>query len=112
MRRSSLALVLAASAGCVSRTAISPVKPPAPAIVYVGEKRCMVYDFTSATDVPDGAKNLGWVGVKQTGTDEETYVALRTKICEMDGDALSQAAWVREPGDDTPVLKANTWSLP
>jgi hypothetical protein len=49
--------------------------------------------------------------VSQAENDEETYLALRKKICEMGGNALSQPAWVKDPDDEKPQLKANAWAL-
>jgi hypothetical protein len=107
----SAAVVLATlTSGC--RTRLSSVRPPAQQPVYVGDRTCLVQDFPSATDVPDGAKNLGWVSVKDSGNDEQTYIQLREKICGQGGDALSQVAWVQESADEGLVLKANAWSLP
>ena len=107
-----LALGLLAS-GC--RTEIIPVvrKTPPPPRVFTAPSECEVHDFPNATDVPPGAKNLGWVEVKREATDEETYVALRKKICELGGDALSQLAWVTEPGNHDPTsIRANAWAMP
>lgn len=103
------ALLLAA--GC--RTQVAPYQKPDPVVVYVGEKSCNVYDFPSATEVPEGAKNLGWVTVKRKETDEETFLLLRQKVCELGGDALSQMAWVHDEGDYEPsLLRGNAWVLP
>lgn len=106
-------LLCFALAGCVMRTQLEPVKRVPVTEVYVGEKRCDVYDYENATDLPDGAKNLGWVEVQRLESDEETYLALRKKLCEQGGNALSQMAWVAEIGDREPTkLKANAWLLP
>jgi hypothetical protein len=105
-----LALVFAC-AGC--RTQIAPFNRPEPKLVYVGDKSCTVYDFVAATDLPAGARNLGWFSVKKAENDEETYIKLREMICEMGGDALSQVAWIRELDQTEPsTLSANAWSLP
>lgn len=109
------AALLLASLACAPRTQVRPVKKAPPAQpVYLGERSCMVQDFENATDLPDAAKNLGWVEVAQPEgqSDDDTFIALRRRICEMGGDALSQAAWVRDMNDDRPKLKANAWSLP
>lgn len=115
MRRLLVVATLLASAACMQRTEIkaTPKKPP-PKPVYVGDRSCMVQDFEAATDLPSGSKNLGWVSVAQNKdqSDEDTYIELRKKICEMGGDALSQVAWVKDPDDDRPKLKANAWSMP
>jgi hypothetical protein len=52
------------------------------------------------------------VEVEIQDTDEDTFIALRQRICEMGGDALSQPTWVKDPSDDKPRLTANAWSLP
>lgn len=103
-------------AGC--RTEISPiVKEEAP--VSRGVMRtaeCHFRDFPSATDVPAGAKSLGRVKVDRLETDEATFEALRKKVCEMGGDAVSQMQWLRAPGAsvaDAPVeLEGNVWATP
>lgn len=97
-------------AGC--RTRLEPYAKPEPKMVYVGEKGCDVYDFASAADIPEGAKNLGWVTVPSTGNDEETFIKLRQKICELGGNALSQPSWDRDSMEGEPHLKANAWALP
>jgi hypothetical protein len=102
------ALALVAT-GC--RTNLKATQEQKTNQAYVSEQRCDVFDYALATEVPTGAKNLGWVQVKDTGNDEETFAALRQKICEMGGDALSGPHWERKSGED-PVLKANAWSLP
>ena len=53
-----------------------------------------------------------YTAVDQAENDEETYLALRKKICEMGGNALSQPAWVKDPSEDKPRLTANAWTLP
>lgn len=80
--------------------------------VYVPRGGCNVRDFASATDVPEGARNLGWVEVEEQASDEETFLLLRKKICELGGDALSQPAWEKAPSEDRPRLTANAWVLP
>jgi hypothetical protein len=106
-------LVALALLAAACRTEIAPIKKEAPHVVYVGDKECSVRDFPGASDLPDGSKNLGWVQVKKAGSDDDTFVKLREKICEMGGDALSQPAWVREADEYEPsILKANAWSLP
>ena len=107
-----LALGLVAVGGCAKRTEIKPNVSQPEEQVYVPEGGCNVQDFPSATDLPSGAKNLGWVKVSQQETDEATFLALRNKICELGGDALSQAAWVKGPMDEAPELTANAWVLP
>ncbi len=112
-----LGLLLVAALGLFSscRTEIVPVvRQLAPPKVFKAPPgECEVHDYDSATEVPAGAKNLGWIQVKREATDEDTYAALRKKICGAGGDALSQLAWVKEPGEREPSsLKANAWSLP
>ncbi|MBI3186174.1 MAG: hypothetical protein HYZ28_28895 [Myxococcales bacterium] len=98
-------------AGC--RTQIEPVRRTDPKLVYVGDRSCNVFDYPTASDVPDGAKNLGWVEAKFANNDEETFIALRKKVCEMGGSALSQIRWVHEAGEYEPsILRGNAWALP
>ena len=73
---------------------------------------CNVRDFPSATEVPTGARPLGPVEVESQASDEDTFVALRQRVCELGGDALSQPTWVKDPNDEKPRLTANAWSLP
>ncbi len=107
------AVLGAAATGCSARTLIHPApQEEAPTVAYTPEGGCNVRDFPSATEVPAGSRNLGWVSVDQEGTDEETFLRLRQKICERGGNAQSQAAWVKGPSDETPKLTANAWVLP
>jgi hypothetical protein len=94
------------------RTTISPVPEGRQAGVYRGEQGCDVQMFPSANDIPKGSKNLGWVTVKALENDEATFQAMHKKICELGGDALSQAAWDKMPTGEHAELKANAWSLP
>jgi hypothetical protein len=106
-------LLLIAVCGLGCRTNLSAQKQAEAKKVYIGDRECMVYDFNASTDVPDGAKNLGWVSVKTTGNDEETFIKLREQVCQLGGDALSSVAWVREANEYEPTtLKGNAWSLP
>lgn len=100
-------------AACTPRTVIHPVPtgPEAPE-KYVRQGGCNVRDFTNATELPTGSKNLGWVTVDQQSSDEDTYLLLRQKICELGGNALSQPAWVKDPSAEIPKLTANAWVLP
>ncbi|MGA9521664.1 MAG: hypothetical protein WBV82_09380 [Myxococcaceae bacterium] len=110
-----LALAVAAlvfSAACAPRTVIKPGAPDREQQAFVGDGGCNVRDFDSATDLPPGARNLGWVQVPQLETDEATFLELRRKICELGGDALSQAAWEKGPSDEEPSLTAHAWELP
>jgi hypothetical protein len=100
--------------GC--RTTVTPVVRPAEGEkTYYVDKECSVHDYPTASDVPEGAKNLGVVRVSKAATDEETYLKLREAICEKGGDALSQLRWVLEVGkyNGKPTeLEANAWALP
>jgi hypothetical protein len=111
-----LALVLAALALSACRTAVAAVtKTEEGEKTYYVDKECTVRDYAAATDVPDGAKNLGLVRVPKEATDEETYLKLREAICAKGGDGLSQLRWVLELGkyNGPPTeLEANAWSLP
>ncbi len=112
MRRLAALAVLVLAPACAQRTVIKPGGPEHEEQVYVGTQGCNVRDFASATDLPEGAQNLGWVTVPQLETDDATFLELRKKICELGGDALSQAAWVKGPGDEERALTANAWTLP
>jgi hypothetical protein len=108
-----VAPLVLALVGCRSEV-VAQVRRDAP-VEMKGAVRegCEVHDFVSATDVPDGAKNLGWVQVKSEAEDEATYLKLRLAICAVGGDGLSSLAWVKEPGDVQPTsLRANAWKLP
>ncbi len=112
MRRWLLTGVALLAAGAC-RTQIQPVVKTTEEAVYVPDQGCDVRDYGSATDVPDGATNLGWVTVKTAGDQDETFKKLREKICQMGGDALSQPHWEHEAGEYEPsLLKANAWRLP
>ena len=104
--------VLALSlAGCAT---FIPIAPPAKAEVAApsSEDECQVRDFVYATELPRGAQPLGPVAVEPQASDEETYLELRRRICELGGDALSQPAWVKEPTEEHARLTANAWALP
>jgi len=119
--RCSLSSVLLGSCGAVllfgacRTTILVEHKAPPPGIFKAPEHGCSVNDFPSATDVPEGSVNLGWVQVPKEATDEETYVKLREAICEKGGTGLSQLHWVNETTKDAPfvfALEANAWKLP
>ena len=113
MKRAVL-ILLPLLAGC--RTEVAAVtKTEETEKVYYVDKECSVHDYPGATDVPEGAKNLGMVRVSKQATDEETYLKLREAICAKGGDALSQLRWVLELGkyQGAPTeLEANAWVLP
>lgn len=77
---------------------------------------CSVHDYPTATDLPSGSQNLGWVIVKRLATDDETFEALRKEVCAKGGDAMSQMHWIRASGAsvaDPPIeLEANAWVTP
>lgn len=108
-----LALVFA---GC--RTEIQPLvkQDPVARKSRLVEGECNVHDFPTASEVPAGAKNLGWVKVAHGDNDEATFEALRKAVCAMGGDAMSQMHWLRAAGAsvaDHPVeLEGNAWVLP
>ena len=79
VRALSAAAVLLA---CACRTEIVPVVRTVeqPKVYAAPTGQCNVRDYPAATDVPTGAKNLGWVQVKRAPTDEESYQRLREKI--------------------------------
>lgn len=113
MRRTMAVLIAAlALGGC--RTLVD-LSPKAAEAAPEGPRRegCDVRDFASATELPKGAKNIGWVRVPREADDEATYLSLRKAICEKGGDALSQLHWVKEPQVWEPTaLEANAWVLP
>ena len=107
MAGSVLALSLA---GCAT---FIPIARPAQAEVAApSSDECHVRDFVYATELPKGAQSLGPVAVEPQASDEETYLELRRRICELGGDALSQPAWVKEPTEEHARLTANAWALP
>jgi hypothetical protein len=75
---------------------------------------CVVHDYHSATDVPPGAANIGWVVVPRGENDDETFGKLREAVCAKGGNALSQAHWNRPAGasvaDPPTELEANAWT--
>ncbi len=101
-------------AGCRT-TVIAQTRPEEGEKTYYVDKECSVHDYAAATDVPEGAKNLGMVRVPKQATDQETYLKLREAICAKGGDGLSQLRWVLELGkyNGAPTeLEANAWALP
>ncbi len=111
-RRALLALVVAGSA---CRTEIRPaVKVVEVKKVLEKDAECVVHDYRSATDVPAGAVNIGWVVVPRAENDDDTFQKLREAVCAKGGNALSQAHWNRPPGAsvaDVPTeLEANAWT--
>jgi hypothetical protein len=114
MNRPTLAVLLGLlTLSCTPRTFIKPTSDDEAQRQAAGVgDNCNVRDFPSATDVPAGSRPLGPVEVEPQASDDETFIALRQRICELGGDALSQAAWVKDPGDESPRLTANAWSLP
>ncbi len=105
-----LALVLA---GC--RTEILPVvkKPDTGPRVRLVDQGCEATDYPAGTDVPSGAKNIGWVRVDRLENDDLTFAALREAVCKAGGNAFSQMRWIRSAGAsvaDPPIyLEANAW---
>ena len=97
------------------RTTIVAAHRPPPNEAFVTPKSgCAVQPYPSATDLPEGALNLGWISVSREPTDEETYLKLREEICQKGGNALSQLRWVNETTKDAPVtyaLEANAWQI-
>lgn len=101
--------------GCTARTLIHPLPEEGsqgPSRVRV--QGCNVRDFATAAELPPGSVNLGWVSVEAQETRDDTFLLLRQKICELGGNALSQAAWERDNNDpEAPrKLTANAWALP
>ncbi|MGV3624580.1 MAG: hypothetical protein ACO1OB_27420 [Archangium sp.] len=102
--------------GC--RTEIQPVVKGAAVTrrVKQADGECHVIDYPMATDLPSGAKSIGWVKVERKESDEKTFEALRQEVCAKGGDAMSQMHWIRASGAsvaDQPIeLEGNAWSLP
>jgi|GEM_PF-2613956 hypothetical protein len=111
-----LVVLVLLAAGC--RTEIKPLvkqEPVARKQRFV-EGECNVRDYPTATDVPSGSKNLGWVNVPRQDTDEATFEKLRQAVCAKGGDAMSQMHWIRASGAsvaDPPIeLEGNAWATP
>jgi hypothetical protein len=102
--------------GC--RTEIVPlVKAPPPSLrVRMVDQGCEATDYPSGTDVPAGARNIGWVKVDRQQDDDATFAALREAVCKAGGNAFSQMRWIRPAGAsvaDPPIsLEANAWDVP
>jgi len=102
--------------GC--RTEIVPyvVKGPEKLKTRMVDQGCEATDYPAGTDVPTGAKNIGWIKVDRKENDEATFAALREAVCKAGGDAFSQMRWIRASGAsvaDPPIeLEANAWVLP
>lgn len=100
------------------RTEISPTlkKPEPVAKVRLVEQGCEARDYPAGTDVPSGAKNIGWVKVDRLENDDDTFASLREAVCKAGGNAFSQMRWIRAAGAsvaDPPVhLEANAWLVP
>lgn len=100
-------------AGC--RTPIAPVKKQQQEDVYVKPGGCNVRRYTEAADVPEGATNLGWVQVELGPSEDETFLAIDQRICELGGDALSTVTWEKSSTETTAertALRAIAWKLP
>jgi hypothetical protein len=102
--------------GC--RTEIAPMVkqgPSAPKVRLV-DQGCEASDYPTGTDVPAGAKNIGWVKVERKENDDATFAALREAVCKAGGNAFSQMRWIRPAGAsvaDPPIeLEANAWIVP
>jgi hypothetical protein len=102
--------------GC--RTEIAPVVKQGPAApkVRLVDQGCEATDYPTGTDVPAGAKNIGWVKVDRKENDDATFAALREAVCKAGGNAFSQMRWIRPAGAsvaDPPIeLEANAWVVP
>ena len=108
-----LCAAVLAVAACRTVIPLGPEAAPGPTAEGPRREGCDVRDYQSAAELPQGARNIGWVRVPREKTDEESYLALRKAICDKGGDALSQLHWVKEPGVWEPTaLEANAWVLP
>ncbi|MBE2254387.1 MAG: hypothetical protein IAE78_32970 [Myxococcus sp.] len=111
-------LVVAAVLACGCRTEILPAMKkadPGPKTRLV-DRGCEATDYPAGTDVPAGAKNIGWIRVDRLENDDDTFAALREAVCKAGGNAFSRTRWIRAAGAsvaDPPVhLEANAWSVP
>ena len=118
MKRMAVAVVVSSLALVACRTEIHPLVKSEPVTRKVRNtaEECHVHDYPAATDLPAGAKNLGWVRVKRLETEDATFEALRKEVCTLGGDAMSQMHWIRASGAsvaDPPIeLEANAWVTP
>lgn len=84
--------------------------------VRLVDQGCEANDYPAGTDIPAGARNLGWVKVDRAQSDEVTFAALREAVCKAGGNAFSQMRWIRASGAsvaDPPIeLEANAWDVP
>lgn len=111
-----LVLVSLFIVGC--RTEIQPTVRSEAVVkrTRASDGECRVIDYPTASEVPSGARSIGWVKVARKETDEKTFEALREEVCAKGGDAMSQMHWIRASGAsvaDQPIeLEGNAWSLP
>jgi hypothetical protein len=100
---------------CGCRTEIAPVvkKPDLGPRARLVDQGCEATDYPAGTDVPAGAKNIGWIQVDRLETEDLTFAALREAVCKAGGNAFSQMRWIRSAGAsvaDPPIhLEANAW---
>jgi hypothetical protein len=110
-------LLISAIALCGCRTEILPVvKPDTGPRVRLVDQVCEAIEYPAGTDVPAGAKNIGWVRVDRFENNDATFAALREAVCRAGGNAFSQMRWIRQAGAsvaDLPIhLEANAWAVP
>ncbi|MCL2626196.1 MAG: hypothetical protein FWD46_05215 [Cystobacterineae bacterium] len=90
-----------------------PVVVQKPAQESTGRTTCSVRDYASAVALPSGSVDLGRLEIPRQEEEENTYVMLHQKVCDMGGDALSGMRWEVELGQPKPrALSANAWKLP
>ncbi|MFL5319619.1 MAG: hypothetical protein ACJ790_08165 [Myxococcaceae bacterium] len=104
-------MVLASSC----RTTISPIKRPKDPEVYVVSNDCTVRYYDTTEDLPEGSKSMGRITVPIAENEDETYLALRKKICDAGGNALTSLTWGKSSTETTAQrteLQADAWVLP
>lgn len=112
IRSTALILAVLALSSCATMLPIKKANSDQQEQTAAAANECNVRDFVYATDLPKGSRPLGPVAVEPQASDEDTFLELRRRICEIGGDALSQAAWVKEPSEQGAKLTANAWVLP
>jgi hypothetical protein len=70
-----------------------------------------VIDYPSALELPEGSRHVGSVTVRSL-EGEAAFRELRRRVWALGGDAVTQAVWVKEPGEAKPRLVANAWESP
>ncbi|MCL2177972.1 MAG: hypothetical protein FWC28_07505 [Proteobacteria bacterium] len=99
-----------AALGCRTHIPVAVQKPP-PEVAK--RTTCSVRDYASAVALPSGSRDLGRVEIPRQEEEENTYLMLHQKVCDMGGDALSGMRWEVDLGQPKPrALSGNAWKLP